>query len=41
MKRSKTDTRLFSDIIIPEIAKKDNSKKWKKTDKWRDPWFAG
>jgi hypothetical protein len=40
MKRSKTDTRLFSDIIVPETTNTDNSKKWKKTEKWRDPWFT-
>jgi hypothetical protein len=35
MKRSKTDTRMFADITVPST-KED--KKWKKTDKWRDPW---
>lgn len=35
MKRSKTDTRMFMDISVP--TEKDE-KKWKKTDKWKDPW---
>lgn len=35
MKRSKTDNRLFVDITQP-IEKEE--KKWKKTDKWKDPW---
>jgi len=35
MKRSKTDTRMFMDISIPDD---EECKKWKKTDKWRDPW---
>ncbi len=34
-KKTKTDTRLFSDIKPP---KKESEKKWKKTDKWRDYW---
>jgi len=35
MKRSKTDTRMFVDIYAP----KDNNKKWKKTDKYKENWW--
>jgi hypothetical protein len=35
MKRSKTDTRMFIDIYIP----KDNGKKWKKTEKYKENWW--
>jgi|GEM_PF-6250411 len=34
MKRSKTDTRMFSDINSQDTS----GKKWKKTAKWKDPW---
>jgi hypothetical protein len=35
MKRSKTDTRMFIDIYAP----KNNVKKWKKTDKYKENWW--
>ena len=35
LKRSKTDTRMFVDIYAP----KDKSKKWKKTDKYKENWW--
>ncbi len=36
MKKSKTDNRFFLDIKNPE---EKEQKKWKKTDKWREPVF--
>ena len=37
-RRSKTNTAFFIDI--PEVnVKIDKSKKWRKTDRWREPLF--
>ena len=35
VRTSKTDTRMFSDIQEED----PKGKKWKKTDKWKDPWM--
>jgi hypothetical protein len=35
VRRSKTDNRMFLDIKDED----PKGKKWKKTDKWKDPWF--